>query len=96
MNLKAVNVRIFRIILYIYLSFLISLIHVILIANMKCQGLVGTKDNFMFVLRRIWYDLYKLDFKGFLVLRIYIDRDDLIVILLTWAVSCPIFTVVKF
>lgn len=60
MNLKAVNVRIFRIILYIYLSFLIlvSLIHVILIANMKCQGLVGTKDNFMFVLRRIWYDLY--------------------------------------
>lgn len=43
MNLKAVNVRIFRI---------------ILIANMKCQGLVGTKDNFMFVLRRIWYDLY--------------------------------------
>lgn len=57
-NLKAVNVRIFRIILYIYLSFLISLIHVILIANMKRQGLVGTKDNFMFVLRRIWYDLY--------------------------------------
>lgn len=52
MNLKAVNVRNFR------MSFLISLIHVILIANMKCQGLVGTKDNFMFVLRRIWYDLY--------------------------------------
>lgn len=95
-DLKEVKVRNFKIIIYIYLSFLILLIHGILIANVKCQGLVGTQDNFMFVLKSIWYDLYELDFKGFLIVRIYIDRDDLIVILLTWTVSCPIFSVVKF
>lgn len=52
-DLKEVKVRNFKIIIYIYLSFLILLIHGILIANVKCQGLVGTQDNFMFVLKSI-------------------------------------------
>lgn len=52
-DLKEVKVRNFKIIIYIYLSFLILLIHGILIANVKCQGLVGTQDNSMFVLKSI-------------------------------------------